>query len=312
MCTFFIKIRFRNRNICFILLIVSVMAGKINRSVVMNEVKAYVIITLGLLCFVLGWKLFLLPQDIIGGGVVGIAAIVEKTAHISSGIIALVINMFLLFLGFRIIGFGFGFKTIYGALVMSLFLGVIPEHTIEVERFAACIIGGGMSGLGLAMVFSVGGSTGGTDIIAMIVNKYYRSISLGRVVLYCDIVIISSSYFVYRSLETIVYGFCVMFILSISLDAVLNGFRQSIQFFIFSPKHDDIAAAISENLIRGVTLIEGEGWYSKNKSKIVMVVVKKNQASRVFKLVNEIDPQAFVSQASVSGVYGKGFMRIDT
>lgn len=273
--------------------------------------KPYVMITLGLSIFTLGWKLFLTPHDITGGGVVGIDSILSQLLNIEQGYLMFVINGFLLFLGFRTLGLGYGFKTIYGTILISLLFIYIPEYKVDIERFGACLLGGAFSGVGLGLVFSVGGSAGGTDIIAMIVNKYYRSVSLGRVVLMCDVVIIGSSYIIYQSVESVVYGFCVMLVLSYTLDTVLNGFRQSVQFFIFSRKYEMLGDRISGELDRGITLLEGEGWYSKEPVKIIMVVVKKNQASKIFKLVREVDSEAFISQASVSGVYGKGFLRLD-
>ena len=170
----------------------------------------------------------------------------------------------------------------------------------------SCTLGAICMGLGTGIVFIANGSSGGTDIIAKVVNKY-RNVTMGRMLLYCDVIIISSSYFVFHNLEKIVYGLVVMVIFSFTVDLVVNGFRQSVQFFIFSHKHEEIANRINSEVHRGVTILDGMGWYSKEPIKVVTVLARKNESIKIFRLVKEIDPHAFVSQTSAIGVYGEGF-----
>ena len=172
-----------------------------------------------------------------------------------------------------------------------------------------CVLGGVVCGLGLGLVFNFKGSTGGTDIIALIINKY-RNISIGKGLLICDLLIISSSYIVFQSVEKIVYGLVVMGVVSYTVDMVLNGARQSVQFFIFSDKYEEIADTIIEQAHRGCTILDGTGWYTKKSAKVLVVMAKKNESVTIFRIVKNIDPKAFISQSSVTGVYGKGFEQI--
>lgn len=173
----------------------------------------------------------------------------------------------------------------------------------------ACIIGATMCGAGLGIVFINNGSTGGTDIIAAVVNKY-RDVTFGRMILYCDIVIISSCYFVFNDWRRVVFGFVTLVVISYVLDLIVNSARQSVQFLIFSKEYQQIADRIIADTHRGVTVLNGTGWYSKNDVKVLVVLAKKSQSIEIFRLVKDIDPNAFISQSSVIGVYGEGFDRI--
>jgi uncharacterized membrane-anchored protein YitT (DUF2179 family) len=170
----------------------------------------------------------------------------------------------------------------------------------------SAVLGGGIAGIGLGIVFSRGGSTGGTDIIAAIINKY-RNISPGRIILYCDVIIIGSSYFVLRSIDKMVYGYVVMAVCSYALDAVLSGANRSAQMLIFSPKYAEIADFINQQRYRGVTVVDGVGWYTKENVKVVITVVRKKETGAIFRKIKEIDPNAFISMGSVMGVFGQGF-----
>jgi uncharacterized membrane-anchored protein YitT (DUF2179 family) len=186
---------------------------------------------------------------------------------------------------------------------------VIKEPLVKGEPFMGCILGGILCGTGLGLVFNYKGSTGGTDIVALVLNKY-RHISIGKALLLCDLLIISSSYFIFGSIEKIVYGLVVMGVSSYTVDLVLNGARQSVQFFIFSEKHDEIADAIIKQAHRGCTLLDGKGWYTQKPVKVIVVMAKKNESVTIFRIVKSIDPQSFVSQSTVRGVYGRGFEEI--
>ncbi|HOV84605.1 MAG TPA: YitT family protein [Paludibacteraceae bacterium] len=275
-------------------------------------IREYVLITFGLLMYAFAWKGFLLPHQITGGGVTGIGAIVYYATGIPIFLTYFSINLILLIAALKIIGFKFSVRTIYGVIAITLFFAVIPQAKTGTfvapnDNFMACVLGGLISGTGLGIVFLNNGSSGGTDIIAKIVNKY-RNITLGRVLLYCDVLIICSSYFFsFGSLEKVVYGLTNMAIANLSIDMVINGVRQSVQFFIFSKEYDKIATRINEEIHRGATILEGTGWYSKQPVKVVTVIARKNESQKIFRIVKEVDPDAFVSQSSVIAVYGKGF-----
>lgn len=283
-----------------------------------RNIRQYAIMGFGLLIFSIAWTAFLLPHQISGSGVSGIGAIIFYAAGVPMGYTYFAINIVLLLVAFRILGPGFGIKTLFGivmgALLLSILQSLIPGPVVQ-DKFMSAIIGGGLCGVGLGTIFSQGGSTGGTDIIAMIVTKY-RNVSPGRVILLCDVFIISSSYVILTNLEpaqrieTMVYGFVTMAIQAYTIDAVLSGNRQSLQIFIFSKHYEQIADQITISLRRGVTVIDGVGWYSKDNLKVVITLVRKDEASDVYRLIKEIDNKAFITVANVMGVYGKGFEQI--
>ncbi len=271
--------------------------------------QSYSIITFALFVNALAWTAFLLPSEIVGGGVTGAAALLYYATGIPVAITFFLTNLILIVFGIKSLGFGFGIKTMYSAGVLSIFFAIlqplITEPIVD-DRFMSAIIGGIMGGASVGLVFTQGGSTGGTDIIAMIINKY-RNISHGRIILYFDLVIISSSYLLFQSIEVMVYGYVTMAVASYSIDMLLMGHRRSVQLFIFSPKYEEIAEHIANDIGRGVTLLNGQGWYSKEQSAVLMVVVKRHETSIVFRSIKGIDPDAFISVSNVMGVYGKGF-----
>ena len=277
-----------------------------------ENVKDYSIITFGLLVFAVSWTLFLIPAEITGGGISGLAATIFYAYKIPIGITYFAVNIFLVLIALKILGASFGIKTIFSMSILSVALTVLQEvftHPIIDDMFLSAVLGGMLGGVGLGIVFSRGGSTGGTDIIAMIVNKY-RNISPGRIILYCDVIIIASSYIVFGSLEKLVYGYVTMWVMSYAVDAFLSGANRSAQMFIISERYSEIADFINSQAARGVTVVNGTGWYSKDNIKVVMSVVKKRETSSIFRKIKEIDPEAFISMGSVMGVYGKGFDKI--
>ena len=231
---------------------------------------------------------------------------------IPAGLTYLAINAVLILVALRTLGPNFGIKTIYSILVISLVLTfsqqLIHEPVVN-DTFLSAVLGGGIAGAGLGIVFSRGGSTGGTDIIAALITRY-RNVSPGRVILYCDVLIIASSLLVLGSVEKMVYGYVTMAVVSYSLDAVLSGANRSAQMFIFSKKYDEIADFINLQKYRGVTIIDGLGWYSKEPVKVVISVVRKRETGAIFRKIKEIDPDAFISMGSVMGVYGQGFDKL--
>ena len=197
-------------------------------------------------------------------------------------------------------------------VVISILLNVMQvfiKEPLVKDIFLSSVLGGILGGVGLGITFNQGGSTGGTDIIAMIINKY-RNISPGKIILYCDVIIITSSFFIISSVEKLVYSYVTMWIVAYSIDAFLTGAQQSVQLFIFSEKYEQIADFINLESRRGLTVIEGTGWYTKKQVKMIMTVVKKRESPMIFQKIKEIDPEAFISQGSVMGVYGKGFDEI--
>jgi len=277
-----------------------------------SAIKDYVIITIGLLMFSMGWLLFLIPAEITGGGVSGIAAVVYFATKIPVSLTFLSINVVLVLVAIKILGANFGVKTIYSIAVLTVFFAVfqnVLEKPLVEDNFLSAVLGGMSGGIGLGIVFSRGGSTGGTDIFAMIVNKY-RNISPGRIILYCDVIIIASSYFVFQSPAKLVYGYVTMWVVSYSLDSFLSGANRSAQMFIFSKKYEEIADFINNEAIRGVTILNGMGWYTKEDTKVIMSTVRKRETGAIFRKIKEIDPEAFITMGSVMGVYGQGFEKL--
>ncbi|MGD9977349.1 MAG: YitT family protein [Bacteroidales bacterium] len=285
---------------------------------IFRTTRSYVIIVFGLVLYALSWTAFLIPHKITGGGVSGIGAMVYYATGIPMGYTYFIINIGLILIAIKMLGASFGVKTVFGvtvgAILLSAFQALIKQPVVA-DRFMSTIIGGAIAGAGLGIIFTQGGSTGGTDIIAMIINKY-RNISPGRIILMCDIFIVGSSYLVLldldpaKRIETIVYGYVAMAITAYSLDAVLSGSKQSVQVFIFSKRYGEIADRITNELNRGVTVIDGQGWFSKETQKVLITLVRKHEANDVYRIIKEIDAEAFISVASVMGVYGKGFERI--
>ncbi|WP_321279492.1 YitT family protein [Marinifilum fragile] len=279
-----------------------------------NELKSYAIITLGLCVYSFGWTAFLIPSEIVAGGAGGIGTLIYYASGetIPVGYSYLVINVFLILIALRVLGSKFGIKTIFGIVVGSILLTlqqrIFSEPLVD-DKFMATIIGGILGGAGIGITFTQGGSTGGTDIIAMMINKYYN-ISPGRIILYLDIFIIASSYFLFKDISTIVYGYVVMGVAAYAIDMVISGAKQSAQLFIISPYHEEIAQRIGTETGRGISMIHSTGWYSKEESRMLMIVVRKHETQRIFKLIKEIDSEAFISMASVMGVYGLGFEEI--
>lgn len=289
--------------------------------------KEYSILTLGITIYVLGWVIFLTPNNLIGNGVTGISSIIQYAVGIKMGYTYFVINAILLVTAFLVLGTSFGGKTIYAIILASIGLnvlqGAIPQSIIDTlaiqnGKLMCTIMGGIMVGVGIGMSISQGGSTGGTDIIALIVSKY-RNVSPGRMILSMDVVIILSSLLVpsYTSsgmlvpfsekVTTVVYGLLLVTINGYVIDLYLAGSKQSVQLFIMSKKYEQIADAITNYLHRGVTVMPAMGWYTKNESHVLMVITRKTDLNFLLKYVKSIDKDAFLSVTSVTGVYGEGF-----
>lgn len=290
--------------------------------------KEYAIITLGLLSYVTGWAVFLVPNNLVGGGVSGISAIIYYATGIQMGYSYLFINIVLLLIALKVLGTGFGGKTVYAIIFASVMLNILPplipeyitqELAVSNGKLLCTIIGGAMAGVGIGMSISQGGSTGGTDIIALMVTKY-RNVSPGKLILLIDVVIILSSmcfpsYYIGTNdlipfpekLATSIYGLVLITVNGYAVDLYLSGTKQSVQVFIFSKKYEAIADAIAYNMKRGVTVLSAKGWYTNSESHVIMVVTRRADLNLLLKYVKSIDPNAFLSVSNVMGVYGLGF-----
>ncbi|MCI6768682.1 MAG: YitT family protein [Candidatus Cryptobacteroides sp.] len=289
--------------------------------------KEYLLLTLGILIYVAGWTIFMIPNNLIGGGLTGVSSIIQYAVGIKMGYTYFVLNAILLVTAFVVIGANFGGKTIYAIILASVGLNVLQDlipaaiiETLSVQngKLMSTIMGGILSGAGIGMSMSQGGSTGGTDIIALIVNKY-RNISPGRIILWIDAVIILSSLAVpsytaegelvpfAEKITTVVYGLILITVNGYVIDLYLSGSKQSVQLFIMSRKYEEIADAITKDIHRGVTVLPAVGWYTKKENHVLMVVTRKTDLNFLLKYIKTIDNDAFLSVSSVSGVYGNGF-----
>ncbi len=280
---------------------------------IMSFVKSYFFITLGLAINVFGWVAFLIPAEIVGGGVSGLATIIFYITEFPIGFSVLIANSILVLLAIKILGAKFGLSSIFGIITVSVFFLFMPEiittQIVKDNRLLSALIGGGLAGVGIGMAFINGGNSGGTDIIALIINKY-KNISPGKIILYIDILIIASSYFISYDTETVVYGYVVMGVFAYTLDLMLDGAKQSYQLTVISKKSDEIAEQITQNVGRGVTLLKGTGWYSKSDVDVLIVIIRKHDKPKVFKILAQTDKDAFISEAKVSAVFGIGFDKI--
>ncbi len=276
----------------------------------MLELRDYAMITVGMLSYCIGWTIFLLPNNIATGGVAGVSSILFWATGFPAQLSYFIINLVLLIIALRILGWKFCVKTVYAVIVLSLSSAIAAsiyhEHWLSNEPFMAAIIGSVFCGCGVGLGLANNGSTGGTDIIAAIINKY-RDISLGHVIMFCDIFIISSSYLVLRDFERVIYGYVVLYVTAFCIDWVIHTMRSSVQFFIISEKYMEIGQRINREPQRGCTVINAQGFYSGRDVKMLFVLAKRRQSDMIFRLINEVDPQAFVSQSAVIGVYGEGF-----
>lgn len=298
-----------------------------SKSKIAKSVKEYFLIAVGMAIYTLGWTIFLTPNNLVGGGVTGVSSIIQYATGIKMGYSYLVINVFLLLISFLVIGHMFGAKTIYAIILASIGLNVfqvivpqsiIQDFALSNGKLMCAIIGGIMTGVGIGISISQGGSSGGTDIIALIVAKY-RNISPGRMILWMDVIIILSSLLVPSRMPdgslmkfdtkfvTVIYGLILVTINGTVVDLYLSGSRQSVQLFIFSRHYADIADMIARDFHRGVTVLDGEGWYTKENIKVLTVVTRKTDVNLILRSIKAIDNDAFLSISSVTGVYGRGF-----
>lgn len=303
------------------------MSDNLLKKTALTLVKEYALVSVGVISYALGWTIFLLPNNLVGGGVSGFASILMYATGIPMGITYFVLNILLLIIGTKILGTGFGGKTIYAIFATSILLSIMPNlipmefiHDFAVSngKMICTLMGGIIAGVGIGLTMSQGGSTGGTDIIALVWCKYHPS-SPGRVILIIDIGIIASSLLfpsytdngellpLAEKLAVVVYGLILVTVSGYAVDLYLSGSKQSVQAFIFTKKVAEMADAIAFDMKRGVTVIPAKGWYSKEEKQVIMVVTRKADLNILLRFVKAIDPDAFLSVSTVMGVYGQGF-----
>ena len=274
-----------------------------------RNTKDYFFITFGMALYALGFSAFILPEKVVIGGLAGIGTLIYFLTGIPVAVSQYAFNLVLLAIAYKVVGKQFVVGTIYGATMISVFVGIFqPLFTepLTSEPVMKIVIGGIMCGLGIGLTFVHNGSSGGTDIVAAMVSKH-SNVSIGRMMLYTDFFIISSSYLIFHNLDKVVYGFVVLFLVSYMADLVINTNRQAVQFTIFSPNWREIATAINNEANRGCTVLSGTGWYSKQEVKVLLVMCRKIESVTIFRIIKSIDSDAFITQANVNGVYGKGF-----
>ena len=281
-----------------------------------SNMKDFMFIVLGILLYAIGYTAFILPERVVMGGVAGLSALIYYATNIPAGISIFVLNITLLVIAFSALTKQFVVRTIVGVLLLSLFIGSLqplfqafPIITAGEDKFMHVLIGGMLSGAGLGVVFSHNGSTGGTDILTVLLTKHFN-LSFGRAMQFIDCTIIGSSYLLFHSMETIVYGIVFTLVASYVCDFVVNGSRQTVQFLIISKHYKEIADTINRRVNRGVTVIEGKGWYSKENVEMLVVLSRKYESQDIFAVIKQIDPQAVVSQTFCHGVFGEGFDKI--
>ncbi|MBQ7772347.1 MAG: YitT family protein [Bacteroidales bacterium] len=276
----------------------------------------YFLMTVGSLIFCMAWTSFLIPNGLASGGLTGFCTIIQYGTGIPVGWTYPALNILLLILGFLTLGKAFGVKTIYVIALTSVLFEVLPKfpqlQVLMDEKFLVALVGAGMESVGLGLVLLRGGSSGGTDIIAMMINKYWP-ISPGRVYLLTDIFIIACLLIVPgKGLVDMIYAYVVMLGFSFGVDFVLLGNKSSVQILVFSSKYKEIADHIINNVHRGVTALQSVGWYSQKESKVLLIVSRKYQMNEVINEIKEIDKQAFISVSTAMSVFGEGFEEVKT
>ena len=287
-----------------------------------NIILSYLLITVGIFTYTSAWSAFMLAAQSVGGGVSGISSVLHYAVGLKLpiGIINLIINAILVLVGFKILGSKFGANTIYG-IVMSSICFILWQQVLHVDNlfledgkmqfdpFMCAIIGGAMCGGGIGLTFSMGGNSGGTDIIALILSKFYN-ISPGKVIMYLDIIIIGCSWFVSHHITNVIYGYIVMVTMTYVLDMVLDGNKQSYQIMVFSAHNKEIGEAVTTEVGRGATLLDAEGCYSHQQQQVLIIMVHKTDKPHVMHIIHRIDQDAFISVSKAQGVYGRNFEKL--
>ena len=283
---------------------------------VLSVLWDYFLMTIGSVIFCMAWTSFIIPNGLASGGLTGLCTIIQYGTGIPVGITYPILNIVLLILGVLSLGKAFGFKTIYVIALTSVLFDLLPQFPqLEVlmeEKLLVALVGAFLEAVGIGIVLLRGGSTGGTDILAMMINKYWP-VSPGKVYLYSDLFIISSLMFVPdKGLVDLIYAFVLMVGFSFGVDYVLLGNKSSVQILVFSSKYQEIADHIINDVNRGVTALQSVGWYSQKESKVLLIISRKYQMNEVVNEIKKIDKKAFVSVSTAMSVFGEGFEEIKT
>ncbi len=285
--------------------------------ILFKEIRSYFLMTVGLVIYCFAWTGILAPAEVMGGGASGVGLLVYhatggEDGGIPIGTVFLIMNAILLIIGCFTVGFKFGAKTLYGIAVASVLLRLgqayLPADIFQIadDKFLTSVLGGALCGIGVYICFYQGGSVGGTDIIAMIINKYFR-VSLGKVIVYCDVIIVGLAYFIFDNVAAIVYGYVTMGVLGYTLDMTMSGNKQTTQILVMTKHYDELTKRITTSMPRGVTLLKSVGGYTRNEGFVVMIYCRRNEMGMMHSIIKEVDPDAFVTNSNVSGIYGKGF-----
>lgn len=283
---------------------------------IVKEVLDYILMAIGSIIFCMAWTSFLIPNGLASGGLTGLCTIIQYGTGIPVGWTYPVMNILLLVLGFISLGKAFGIKTIYVIAVTSLLFELLPKFPqLEVlmeEKFLVALVGAAMESIGIGLILLRGGSTGGTDIVAMIINKYWP-VSPGKVYLYTDVFIIALLLLVPdKGLVDMIYAYVVMLGFSFGVDFVLLGNKSSVQILVFSSKYKEIADHVIYDIHRGVTALQSVGWYSQKESKVLLIIARKYQMNEVVNEIKKIDKHAFISVSTAMSVFGEGFEEVKT
>lgn len=290
--------------------------------IILFRVWEYLAMTAGCLLFCLAWECFIIPNNFTSGGLTGLCTIIQ---YATDGAVPVaysygIINVFLLVIALIVFGARFGIKTLYCIALTTLLFEVLPQfdflHSVEgnflyiPEKLVLPVVGGLMEGVGLAIIFIYGGSTGGSDIIAFVVNKYWP-VSIGRMYIYMDMVIIAALLLLPgKVFADVIYGFIMMIVSATTLDAVMLGRQSTVQLLIFSDKYQEIADYINKRMDRGVTALQATGWFTKQDKQVLLVLLRKRELPEISKVIKSLDHKAFMSVTSAKGVYGEGFEEI--
>lgn len=273
----------------------------------------YLIIIIGSIVYAVGFQFFMFPNSIVSGGLSGIAMIINRLTGLPVGVLIIAMNIPLFIVAWRHFGLDFLLGSLAGVALSSTFVDLfaLSGYVATEDMLLACIMGGAIKGAGLGIIYYVGASTGGIDIVAKIVRRKYPHMNFGSVILWLDVGIILAYAVIFNLYESAMYAVVAMFVVTKVIDVVLYGFNTSVVCYIISDLSGDIVDEIvSGNLHRGVTLLNGEGAYTHSEKQIIMCVVKHAQITELRRLVRRIDDHAFVIVTDAKNVFGKGFESI--
>lgn len=295
-----------------------------DRRKLLSTVKDYLILTVASFLFAFAWEGFMIPNGMSAGGMMGLCTIVQYATggFIQAQYSYIVINAVLIIVAVLAMGIGFGFKTIYCIVVSSLAMGLVGsldflhsapgEFLFIQERVLIPVFAGAIEAIGIGLILRYGGSTGGTDIISLMVNKYW-AISLSMIYLVTDVIICSLLLFLpEKNFSDMCYGLEELVVFSLMIDIVVGGKRSSYQLLVFSEHYKEIADHIITNMDRGVTVLKAQGWYTKKDKDVLLILISQKQLPSLTRVIKEVDPRAFMSISPTNNVYGEGFEEIKT